>query len=387
MKHRDRQRLVDKIARLGDAGLRLDVLIDEAGEAIAGTIPHLGACWHTMDPVTVIETRFRTMNLPPHDGRIAEFEYLRDDFNKFVDLARGPRHSGVLSEATEGDLTRSVRGREFNDRYGVRGELRASLVADGVCWGSFVLFREAPDDFSSAERDAAHDLALVLGHGFRTAIARGGATTASPARGPGLILLDGDRRVELMTGTAREWLDELQFDGEPAYDGLPHAVRAVAESARVAGSDATAHVQGASGRWIALHASPAPANRGTAPTATGQPTDTAGRVAVIAQAAAAPTIAPLIAAAYGLTPREREVTSLVLQGNATGEIAARLYISPHTVQEHLKSIFTKAGVRSRRELVGQVFLRHYEPRIQPIDGTTRQSARHHLHGLEAPPGR
>jgi hypothetical protein len=39
-------------------------------------------------------------------------------------------------------------------------------------------------------------------------------------------------------------------------------------------------------------------------------------------------------------------------------------ISVHTVQEHLKNVFAKTGVRARRDLVTKIFFAHYEPRLR-----------------------
>ena len=88
------------------------------------------------------------------------------------------------------------------------------------------------------------------------------------------------------------------------------------------------------------------------------------RVAVIVEPAHPARITPLLMAAYGLSEREQEVTRLVLQGESTAQIADRLVLSPHTVQQHLKNVFEKTGVSSRRDLVGRVFFTHYEPRLR-----------------------
>jgi two-component system nitrate/nitrite response regulator NarL len=56
-----------------------------------------------------------------------------------------------------------------------------------------------------------------------------------------------------------------------------------------------------------------------------------------------------------LTPREREVVTLVSQGLRNKDIAARLFVSDITVRHHLTSIFAKLEVADRLELVLYAF--------------------------------
>lgn len=56
----------------------------------------------------------------------------------------------------------------------------------------------------------------------------------------------------------------------------------------------------------------------------------------------------------GLSAREREVLGLLLSGERVAAIAAQLFISPHTVRNHLKSLFRKVGVGSQADLIARV---------------------------------
>ena len=76
-----------------------------------------------------------------------------------------------------------------------------------------------------------------------------------------------------------------------------------------------------------------------------------GKIAVTLRTAGPADTFDLLSRAYALTQRERDIVRAVLAGLDTRAVSERLFISRHTVQDHLKSVFDKTGVHSRRELL------------------------------------
>lgn len=62
-------------------------------------------------------------------------------------------------------------------------------------------------------------------------------------------------------------------------------------------------------------------------------------------------ILPYIAKTYRLTEREMNVLDCLIKGQSTKEIASTLFISPHTVHDHVKAMLEKTNLNSRRMLV------------------------------------
>jgi DNA-binding NarL/FixJ family response regulator len=74
-------------------------------------------------------------------------------------------------------------------------------------------------------------------------------------------------------------------------------------------------------------------------------------IAVTIEDASAAERTALFARAHALSTRESELLTHLAAGRDTHDIAQYMHLSEHTVQDHLKMIFTKTGVRTRRALL------------------------------------
>jgi hypothetical protein len=132
-----------------------------AARVLRRAVPFDGVCVVTIDPATLLPTGEVTENgLPPSaTARLTEIEVAEADVNKFAQLARSPEPAASLSEATGGDLDRSLRQRELRRPSGFGDELRAVLVSDTGTWGAITLLRRPGAPTSRRCRRATSDAA------------------------------------------------------------------------------------------------------------------------------------------------------------------------------------------------------------------------------------
>ncbi|WP_433003912.1 helix-turn-helix domain-containing protein [Kribbella sp. CA-294648] len=367
----DADRLVAEVQRLGIRSLPRDRYFEELGARLRRTLPIDAACWHGLDPrtlllttanpVELVERGFLSEQTEPVAARsVIASEYQREDYNTFAGLARRRAPVGILSEACRGRPERSARYREFLAPSGTPFELRAAMVTRGRAWACVVLHRTAATgDFQPAEARLMARLSRPIANGVRASLLRDAALRSEDEGAPGMILLGPRDELELITPPAERFVELLREESSSSST-LPPPILAAAASARRRPADAvegvTLHVPSGIG-WLTLYASYPQGVR-------------SGRVAIVIQLTKGETASALRLEAHGLTSREQEVAALAAHGLTTEALAERLFLSPWTVQDHLKSIFDKTGTHSRRQLRAQIFHETYLPAIarqSPLD--------------------
>jgi DNA-binding CsgD family transcriptional regulator len=340
---RERTRCRERLEKLSESHLDGEAMRYEAIRVLQRVIGFDRWCWPLADP----ETLLPSSGLAEHDFGLAvprslELEYSGNDFAAKHVLARRINSAGSLSGETSGDLARSPRWDEVMRPVGI-GDVAAAACRDALgCWGWIEAYRDSADrPFEEEDLDLLAEVGASMGSALRrSAMGPGDGSVFEPSP-PGVIVLDRDLRRVSWTAGARAWIDALPSAKLFARFGmLPTVVYPAATLARSASTVARAHalVRAVDGRWVMIEAAPLEGHD-------------EGEIAINLRAASATETFSLLCRTYALSPRERAVVELLVAGLDTRAVTERLLISAHTVQDHLKSVFDKIGIHSRRELL------------------------------------
>jgi DNA-binding CsgD family transcriptional regulator len=279
-----------------------------------------------------------------------------------------PNTCVTLAEATAGDLSRSLLWKNLLSGYGVTDVASLVFRDQFGCWGFLDLWRlgGSPPQFTEPEKAFLAWLAPDL-----TAALRGcqAATFTGPPpslalSGPLVLLLSG--QLELLDQTPRTDAHlRLLLPTTPGVAPIPAAAYNVAAQLLAVEGNADngppeARAQLAGAEWITLRAArlgvgaarlgAGAAHLGVSGTASHPD---AGTIAVTIEPITARARLELYGRAAGLTPRERELLHQLARGTSTRQLARDMRLSPHTVQDHLKSIFSKTDTSSRSSLLAR----------------------------------
>ncbi len=343
---RSQARVIRRCASIDDvSALRLGLL-----EEIRPAVGFDAYAWLMTDPETSVGAA-PVADVPclGELPRLIRLKYATG-VNRWTELVDPP--VGLLHEVTGGDLGASLLWREMLIRYDVRDVASVVFRDRFGCWGFLDLWRSGESNPFS--REEARFLAGIV-EPVTAALRQAQAHTFAASRttrddrrlGPVVLLLSPDLTVLGQTPETEEYLRILV---PPAQGRTPIpasaynvAAQLLAAEDNVDGNPPSARVHLAHGQWVTLKAA-----------RIGDAEDGKRRnIAVTIEEASATERTTLFARSFGLSQRESELLRHLAEGVDTRGIAHRMYLSEHTVQDHLKSIFTKTGARNRRTLLAR----------------------------------
>jgi DNA-binding CsgD family transcriptional regulator len=334
-----------EIAALATGGLDVADLYESAMAVVRQTVPFEQACWAGVDPESLGMTSVTNWRPWPvtdeYAARFAQSEYTGREPNTFAELLQRPRPVARISDAPHREVVRSIRINDLLLPLGLDHELRAAFRVDDACWGVGSLFRESGHDFTDREVEFLDAVTATLAAATRIAVRA--AHQARPAAvGPVIVLAGPHGELQAATPAATSWLAEVEDAAPGRFSMTLYA--AVARARAAPSGTARARMRDAGGTWVVLQASRLIMG------------DDPEQMVVTVEPATTHDLVSLLLAAYGATARERDVCVEVLSGSTTADIARHLFISPHTVHDHLKALFGKVGVGSRGELVAKLLV-------------------------------
>lgn len=348
---------------LARAGLDFESFVEESMASLSRAIPFDAVCVGTMDPSSGLLTGTHKLGslrgVDEHDHEWGLIEYDTPEPTAFAGLAgQGVRAAGIQAGTVAAPSSSPRLSQFMTPRFGFTDELRTICIDDrGQGWVGIAMFRSGKGGgFDADEVSYLASLSNSFALGVRSGLLAG-AAVAQPTvdLGPLVMIVDATGQVASSSLGTQERLVALA--GGTSITAVSGLIGSLVGAARRYARGETkmaprARIRAAGGVWLVLHAAPMVG-----------PDGAVGDVVVTIEEARPPEIVPLVVATFGLTARERDITQLVLQGLDTKDIAGQLYLSSYTVQDHLKSVFEKAGVRSRRELIARVYFDQYVPRM------------------------
>jgi DNA-binding CsgD family transcriptional regulator len=256
-----------------------------------------------------------------------------------------------LHESTGADLSLSRLWRELLSGYGVV-DMASCVFRDRFgCWGFLDLWRAgAGAQFTTPEITYLTSIIEVLTRALRRCQANTFAVRSveRPRRpGPVVLLLSPELQVLGQTPETHEYLRVLV---PPQHRSAPIPASAYNVGAQLLAVEAgvdrnppSARVHLSEGLWVSLRA----ARIGQAESC-GQ-----SNIAVTIEETSPTERVSLFGRAFGLSARETELLGHLVTGADTKELARRMFLSEHTVQDHLKSMFSKTSTRNRRSLLSR----------------------------------
>lgn len=302
-------------------------------ETLRRAVPFDFYAWLLTDPESLVGTSpLAEVPRLPDLPTLVRLKYLAPDSWRGLTPVSSQPGPSPWRDLLEGYGVRDVASLVFADRFG--------------CWGFLDLWRDRPFTQPEIALLRAVVPTITTVSRLREAAALATSPGARALEGPAVLVLSSTLEVRTRTGETEAVLRRLlptDAGREPVPAGAFNvAAQLLATEAGADGHPASARVHVGDGRWLTFRAARLAGDDRPDPD-----------IAVTVEPTAPGERLRLFALAHGLSNREFQVLAVLAEGEDTRTVARRLFVSEYTVQDHLKAITVKTGLRSRRTLLAR----------------------------------